>query len=89
MKQKFKAFSFVRVCDEMPQHMVHFDKGFDAVVRGTYSQIYGGKDIDSYSLFKIRNGKIIATISWYDEDQLTQIDNAGDPQEMVEDYHLR
>ena len=91
MKQKFKAFSFVRVCDDMPKHMNHFDKGFDAVVRGTYSQLYGGKSIDQYSLYKIEKGKIVNSISWYEEGQLKELTdhNYGDSQEMVENYNAK
>jgi len=28
MKQKFRQLTFVKVDDEMPDHMLHFDKGF-------------------------------------------------------------
>jgi hypothetical protein len=89
MKQKFKAYSFVRVCDKMPVHMKHFPSGFDAIVGGTYSQLYGGHNIKSYNLYPIKNGKVVNSISWYQEEQLTTIKYKGNAQEMVENYHLK
>ena len=91
MKQKFGKLWFVSVCDEMPPHMSHFESGFDAIVCGTYSQIYGGDDIDSYSLYVIRDKKIVNCISWYKENQLTLLDRHSRDlaEEMIEEYNLR
>lgn len=90
MKQKFRILSFVRVCKEMPEYMSHFDSDFDAIVEGTYSQLHGGRDVDSYSLYKIQDGKIVDNISWYEEDQLTLLPDQDreKAEEMVEDYHF-
>jgi hypothetical protein len=71
MKQKFKKLSFVHVCKDMPSEMRHFPSDFDAIVEGTYKQLCGGDDVDSYSLYMLQNGKIVNCISWYYEDQLT------------------
>ena len=90
MKQKFRKLSFVKVCDEMPQSMSHFDSGFDAVIEGTYSQIYGGKDIYNYSLFKIEDDKIVDSISWYEEEQLTlsESQDRDKAEDMIEEYMI-
>ena len=91
MKQKFGKLKFVRVCDEMPGNMKYFDSGFDAIVCGTYSQIYGGINTESYSLYKIDSGKVVNRISWYYEPQLTLLDeqDMDKAEQMIEDYNLR
>jgi hypothetical protein len=90
MVQKFGKLSFVRVCDEMPSSMSHFPSGFDAIVDGTYSQLYGGTNVDSYALYQIRDGRIVNRISWYHEDQLTLLPNQdrNKAEELVEEYRL-
>jgi hypothetical protein len=91
MKQKFRKLSFVKVCDEMPPMMRHFESGFEAIVAGTYSQIYGGGDTDSYSLFQIENGKIVDCISWYEENQLTLSENQDrdKAEDMIKEYMMK
>ena len=92
MKQKFRKLSRVRVCDEMPDHMSHFDSGFEAIVEGTYSQLYGGGNIRDYSLYKIDSeGKICNNISWYVESQLTETPNqcSREAEDMIESYNMR
>jgi hypothetical protein len=91
MKQKFGKLSFVKVCDDMPECMRHFESGFDAIVCGTYSQIYGGTDIKSYSLYMIRDGIIVNRTSWYREPQLTLLENQDKDkaEQMIEDYNFR
>ena len=93
MKQKFGKLTFVHVCKEMPEFMSHFESDFDAIVDGTYSQLYGGKDIDSYSLYKLsENGKeIVNHISWYHERQLTALEKQDKElaEELIETYRFR
>ena len=93
MKQKFGKLTFVHVCKEMPEVMSHFDSDFDAIVDGTYSQLFGGKDIDSYSLYKLNgNGKkIIDNISWYHEHQLSALEKQDEKlaEELIETYQQR
>ncbi|MHC4616801.1 MAG: hypothetical protein ACYTEQ_03510 [Planctomycetota bacterium] len=91
MKQKFGKLSFVHVCKDLPPDMGHFLSDVDAIVDGTYSQKFGGRDIDSYSLFVIRAGKVVDNISWYEEDQLTLLpDQDRDrAEEMIEAYRFR
>jgi hypothetical protein len=90
VKQKFGKLSFVHVTKDMPTWMSHFDSDFDAIVEGTYSQMYGGKDVDSYSLFKIENGKIVNCISWYHEPQLTLLpeQDRDKAEAMIEEYRM-
>jgi hypothetical protein len=91
MKQKFKKLTFVKVADEMPPMMSYFDKGFIGIVNGTYSQLYGGDNINSYCLYKVVDGKIINQISWYYEYQLTELQeqNRELAEEMIEKYNLK
>jgi hypothetical protein len=91
MKQKFGKLSFVHVCKEMPEFMSHFESNFDAIVDGTYSQLFGGSDINSYSLYMIKNNKVVDNISWYEENQLLLLPNQDkDKAEgMIEEYNLR
>lgn len=70
MKQKIKAYSFVKVVDKLPQYMSHFECGFDAIVKGSYSERYGGTNFNSYSLAVLKAGKIVNEISWYDYEHL-------------------
>ena len=87
MKPKFRMFSFVRVTREMPPHMSHFHSAFDAIVKGTYSQLYGGDNNKQYSLYIVENGKVVGNVSWYYEDQLTLLsENVLDAVDMVETY---
>lgn len=90
MKQKFGKLSFVKVCNEMPDCMKHFESGFDAIVCGTYSQLYGGTNIRSYSLYMLRDGAIVNRISWYLESQLTLLTSQDKDraEQMIEDYNF-
>jgi hypothetical protein len=91
MKQKFRKLTFIKVDDEMPPTMWHFDKGFIGIVDATYSQLYGGDNVDSYALYKIKDGKIVNRISWYHERQLTALKEQDRElaEEMIEAYNFR
>ena len=88
MKQKFRKLTFVIVDKEMPSMMRHFDSGFVGIIEGTYSQLCGGDDIKPYSLYKIENDKIVNSISWYDESQLTRLpkQDRSKAEKMIEEY---
>lgn len=90
MKQKFRKLTFVHVSKEMPKCMAHFASDFDAIIDGTYSQLYGGSDIKQYSIFKIKDGKVVNSISWYYESQLTALDSQDreKAEDMIEEYNL-
>ena len=83
-------FSLVHVCKEMPDHMQHFEADFNAIVNGTHSQMYGGKDIKSYSLYPLRNGKVEGSIAWYYESQLTLCDHQDKAwaEQAIEDHNF-
>lgn len=91
MKQKFRKLSFVHVCKDMPKQMSHFDSDFDAIIEGTYSQLYGGTDIDSYSIYMIKDGKVVNCIAWYKENQLTLLkkQDRKKAEEMIEEFNFR
>ena len=91
MKQKFRKLTFVKVSDKLPDCMSHFPCGFIAIVNGTYSQIYGGRNIESYSLYVVENGKVVNSIAWYYEDQLTELpeQDRAKAENMIEDYNFR
>jgi hypothetical protein len=92
MKQKFAMHRFVHVLKVLPETMSHFDNDFDGIVAGTYSQLYGGNDIYSYSLYKIKEGKIVDKISWYNEEQLLKVKKSKYPlsaARMIETYNMR
>ena len=91
MKQKFRKFTYVHVCKEIPDSMSGFDSDFDAIIEGSYSQLCGGDDIESYMLYKLENGKIVNNLGLYEEDQLIALkaQNRDKAEELVEEYNLR
>ncbi len=78
--QKFKRGQRVHVCKDMPLWMSHFGGDFDAIVQYTYAQKYHGDDIDSYSVIILdATGKPINSVAWYNEYQLTLLDEDTKP----------
>ncbi len=90
MKQKFRKLTFVKVGNDMPPSMRFFDKGFLGIVDGTYSQLCGGDNINSYALYKIEDGVIVNRLAWYKEYQLTEEaeQDRDKAEDMIEDYTL-
>ena len=68
--QKFDVGSRVRISDELGKMMCHFRSGEEATVMYVYAHMYGGSDIESYSLQFDDGG----TSAWYWESQLTQVE---------------
>lgn len=92
MKQKFRRFTFVRVGSNMPPEMLHFKKDFDAIVDGSYSQKYGGTDIDSYAMYVLgKDGKINNAIAWYQTELLTAlpVQDRLKAEELIEEYNFK
>lgn len=91
MKQKFRKLSFVKVADKMPPHMSHFECGFIGIVDGTYSQMFGGDNIDSYCLYVVEDDEIVDQIAWYKEYQLELFDEQDSlkAEEMIEEYNFK
>ncbi len=74
--QKFPRGTWVKVSNEMPPCMSHFEKGFIGIVNYTYAQKYWGDDVKSYCLIMLdKDNKPINSIAWYYEDQLTLVSN--------------
>ena len=90
MKQKFRKLTFVKVADEMPVMMSHFDSGFVGIIDGSYSQLYGGGDVSNYSVYQIEDDKVVNHISWYDESQLTELKDQDrfKAEEMIEEFNF-
>ena len=69
--QKFAPGQRVHITDDLPRYMSHFRSGVNATVKYTYAHAYGGDDVKSYCLDLDGHGEC----SWYEEDQLTPIDD--------------
>ncbi len=63
--QKFRIGTRVRIADNPVGHF----SGYNATVKYTYAQMYGGTNTHSYCI-DIDN---IGEVSWYEENQLTLI----------------
>ncbi len=94
--QKFRAYSFVHVQKQMPPHMTHFESDFDAIVGGSYAQVCAPharktEDFQQYSLYVLKGGRVVNSISWYYEDQLELllVQDAAKAEELVQEYILR
>lgn len=85
--QKFPRGARVKVADEMPSYMSHFDKGFEAIVQYTYGQKFGGFNTNQYSLiYETKDGYF--SVAWYEEDQLTLIsDDTEQGMKIIEAHH--
>lgn len=91
MKQKFSALSFVRVKKSKDPTRLHFEGNFLAIVEGTYSQLYGGRNIFDYSLYVLDDGKIVNTVAWYPEKDLVLLarQSRKRAEAMVEKWNFR
>ncbi len=91
MKQKFKRYQFVNVDKEDATHRSH-KGGFAGIISGTYSDEYGGKNINSYTIYKIGDkGQVVDCCSWYEEWQLRlwSYQDAEMAGNMIEAYNFR
>lgn len=71
--QKFPIGAHVKVSENLGSSMSHFRKGFEATVKYTYSQKFGGNhNYESYCLIPIDQPE--NSLSWYYERQLTLIE---------------
>ncbi len=91
---KFRRYTGVKIDDEMPKSMSHFEKGNYAIVKGTYRELHRGsmphQEIE-YSLYLLEGGKVVNCVSWYGECQLTAVPEMADVQrnlDLIEDYEL-
>ena len=74
-EQKFKRGNLVHIAKDLGECMSHFENDFDAIILGSYSDLYGGNDTNSYSIMVKETGN---SISWYYESQMTLIDEGGE-----------
>ena len=90
MKKKFRRFTFVHVCKEMPEYMDHFKSDFDAIVGdcllSTLRQ--DGSRIFEYSLYEIKNNEVVDELAWYHEYQLTALEKQDKEkaEDMIDKY---
>lgn len=68
--QKFKKGDHIQVAKDLGSMMSHFTSDCEAIVMYTYSEKYGGGDIDSYCIHIKGQGEV----SWYEEHQLELIE---------------
>ena len=70
-KQKFFRGDLVQIADDLGASMRYFDKGCQAIVLGTYSELCNdNNNVDDYQLFILPNQ---GACSWYRTHQLTLI----------------
>ena len=91
MKQKFRMLTFVNVSKDLGEMMQFHERNFDAIVAGSFSQLHGGPGTYTYSLYLIRDGKVVNRVAWYQEDQLTALpkQNRRKAEEMIEEYNIK
>ena len=51
MMQKFKKGDMVRVAKDLGPYMSHFTGDCEAIVMGSYADLFGGDDRKSYKLY--------------------------------------
>lgn len=73
-EQKFKRGNLVHIAKNLGPTMSHFDNDKDAVIIGSYADLYGGSDTKSYTVMFIETGN---ECSWYEEHQLTLVNEGG------------
>lgn len=85
MRQKFPAYSFVKVEKD--------GAFFEGIIEGTYSQLYGGDgdNLKQYSLYKMVDGEVVDKMAWFDEGMLSLMPEQDylKAQEIVETYNIR
>tara|TARA_R110002020_G_scaffold472646_1_gene701003 strand:- start:176 stop:739 length:564 start_codon:yes stop_codon:yes gene_type:complete len=74
MKQKFKRGNLVRIAKELGSTMKHFKNDKDAIIVGSYSDLWGGSGNNKYAIM-FEDGN---TSSWYEESQLTLLGKGGE-----------
>lgn len=68
MRQKYQHGDMVRVADDLGYTMSHFESGVDAIILGSYQDLFGGGMEHQYKEYSIYiRGK--GVVSWYKEEQ--------------------
>lgn len=89
LRQKFRRLTFVNI--DIGGDMFNRYPGSDAIVKGTYRQLCGGafaSDTEEYSLYILENGKIVNSVAWYYESELTALKNQDKEkaEKMIDQY---
>lgn len=66
-EQKFKHGDVVKIADEMPAWMSHFESGQEVCILSSYRDQFGGDNVNDYTVMFL-DGSIC---SWYPESLLT------------------
>ncbi len=80
--QKFPPGSFVWIAKYLGKFMPHFDNDRPARISHTYAHAFGGNDTKSYCLLIRADDGHWHTVSWYEEWQLTIIEDI----DLIEKY---
>ena len=94
MMQKFRTFTKVKAIKGKEKNIDCFCCNNSFIVEGTYSQLCGGNDIKSYSLYVLSEDEkeIINCIAWIKEKHLTACENQNTKEhyeDMIEKYNLK
>lgn len=72
MRQKYQHGDMVRIADDLGNTMSHFESGVDAIILGSYKDLFGGGMEHQYKEYSVYiRGK--GDVSWYKEEQLELI----------------
>ena len=99
-EQKFRRYQFVYVCKEKDGHSSR-NGDFTGIISGSYSDQFGGKNVDSYTIYKLHpavsinpeggvDSKVMDCCAWYGTWQLTllKFQGADLAAEMIEQYNF-
>ncbi len=73
-EQKFKRGNLVHIAKDLGSRMSHFYNDVDAIIVGSYADLYGGSNTESYMVMFVETG---GRGCWYEEHQLTLINEGG------------
>lgn len=80
-KQKYLRGHRVFITKDLPKFMSHFERGCEAIVDHSYSDQYGGDDVESFALLLLE--PYLYRVAWYKEDQLTLVNSDRDAGERL------
>jgi hypothetical protein len=90
--QNFFRGHRVKVTEELPKNMNHFQSGCEAIIIGSYSDIYDSDAVHDHIytlLLLIGNEDLWYTSAWYPEKCLTLMDNDRDTGEnMIQEHKI-
>jgi hypothetical protein len=93
-KQKFRRYQFVQVASRPNDHVSVYGN-FPGIICGSYSDKFGGKRVNIYSVYELgvtKDGvdKVVDRRSWYDESQIspTQAQDTCLAADLIEEYNL-